>query len=1403
LVDELGEFAMADHPSQERDPVEVLAEDFLERRRRGEVPSLKEYADRYPHLADEIREVFPALVMMDDIDPKSSELSRSVGGTAVSQRRPILRQLGDFRILREIGQGGMGIVYEARQESLGRQVALKVLPPAISSREVLRERFQREARAAARLHHTNIVPIFGVGEDQGVLYYAMQFIQGQGLDTVLEDVKRMRGLAPTVDPAEQTTLAPTGAEAARSLITGQFGSAGPGPEQQTALQPLGAPHPSGFDTRSDLSNLPETRYYRSIAWLGVQVAEGLAHAHAQGILHRDIKPSNLLLDAHGTVWITDFGLAKTEGGVDLTGTGEMIGTLRYMAPERFEGESDARSDVYALGVTLYEMLTLLPPFSGSDRLCLIGRISVDTPPPPSQLAPLLPRDLETIVLKAMARDRAARYATARDLADDLRRFLENRPIKARRSSAAERFRRWCRRNPVVAGLVGAVSVLLLCLTAGSLVWAFQLNQKNKAVATAEAESTEKLYEALVAQANASRFSHRVGQRLGTLEAVAKAADLVRERQMPPERLDDLRTLAIAAMTLPDFKTLRTWPAFSDDWQHWAADDRLRHYARVEENGSISLRRVDTDEQIARLEGSGPVATLQFSPGGRFLTAFGGQHLQAWDLDSAAPQLVYDGEDHEKAFHPDERHVLLYRRDGSLAIHDWQAPREKPFLLSTRLPRDTFLSFDPTGSRLAAIPEGKVQILEVSTGKLLVVLPEARSVGFVAWHPSGNYLALVVTGGEIHVWDLKRTTLMANLQGCRTDGMHVEFTPDGDRLLSNGFEGILRLWDWRTGRQILQQPGASYSGSFHVSSDGHLLIQNGRQLSLVEVISGREYRSLVRQSNVGTDIGYWGTLVHPEGRLLAAAMSDGARLFDLETGDELALLPTSGFSLLFTPDGALLTNGPEGLLRWPIRLKANPNRLQVGPPEALHFGTFLGIACDKKVEIIGQPAGDGAYLVRPGNQIMHLGPHTDARSIALSPDGKYAATGNFEGVEGVKIWSTHTGELLARVPAGSACGGCFSPDGKWLYVGGTRGCFILKVGTWEQSAADRWQGFARFSHDGSLVLTKPGPSILRFQGLDSGREIVRLEDPDEQFGDVTLTPDGSKLIWCSQVMHSIHVWDLRLIRKQLADMGLDWDAPPYPKAEPPGSLPLQVTVDAGPGSLDPSTVVALASLRLGRNPLDFEAYLERGKAFGRLNARLNAIVDYSMALALMPPKHKSRGEALFRRSNNYRPLNDPVKANADLQQIAEQDLSLPPELVFVGVRQFNKLAWQYVTGPEKERAPHKALPLIRKAIQLMPHDGTLFNTQGVVYYRLGQYTQALESLEHSLRMSKGEAAAFDLFFLAMCHAKLGASEKARDCYDQAIRWVKEHPSLPQPHWAEELKRFQTEAEAVLAAKEPRP
>jgi tetratricopeptide (TPR) repeat protein len=379
------------------DLISRLADEFAERCRRGESPSVSEFESRHPEYAGTIRELLSSVAMMEQFKRRTR---------ASEPIWPMPERFGDFRVIRELGRGGMGIVFEAVQESLGRHVALKVIPQHVINDAKRLERFRREAHAIAQLHHTNIVPIFGVGEHEGLPYYAMQYIRGSSLDALVE---RWRD--------------------------------------------------EGLPRHEDR--------WRFAARVAAQAAEALRYAHEQGVLHRDIKPANLLIDEHQTVWITDFGLAKLAGEDDLTASGDVIGTLRYLAPEALKGQTDERSDVYSLGLTLYEMLTLSPPYGTLSPGELVRHVTEVRPIRPRKLDPALPRDLETIVLKAIAFEPAHRYATAAALAEDLNRYLDDMPIRARRATAIERVWRWSRRNRTIAALTAiATGSLVLAAVVG-------------------------------------------------------------------------------------------------------------------------------------------------------------------------------------------------------------------------------------------------------------------------------------------------------------------------------------------------------------------------------------------------------------------------------------------------------------------------------------------------------------------------------------------------------------------------------------------------------------------------------------------------------------------------------------------------------------------------------------------------------------------------------------------------------------------------------------------------------------------------------------------------------------------------------------------------------------------------
>lgn len=413
----------------------------------GQKLSRQELLDRNPEVREPLARCLDALQLVHSTTRKApmsgARLTRGLGPLA--QTEP----LGDFRIVREIGRGGMGCVYEAVQLSLGRRVALKVLPFAAAMDTKHLQRFKNEAQAAALLHHNHIVPVFGVGCERGIHFYAMQLIEGQ---TVAAIIRQLRGEA-----GRDAEPVPSGSGASPEST---------GPWLEKPDRDIGV-EPTETQTAAELTterSMHPRRYFRTVARLGVQAALALEHAHQNGVIHRDVKPGNLILDGRGHLWVTDFGLAQFHANASLTGSGDLLGTLRYMSPEQALGQRvllDHRTDVYSLGVTLYEMLTLDPAFPANDRQELLRQLGSEEPRSPRSVDPTIPVELETIVLKAMSKAPADRYATAQALADDVQRFLDEKPILARRPTLIDRGRKWGRRHPsiVVASLVVLVTII--------------------------------------------------------------------------------------------------------------------------------------------------------------------------------------------------------------------------------------------------------------------------------------------------------------------------------------------------------------------------------------------------------------------------------------------------------------------------------------------------------------------------------------------------------------------------------------------------------------------------------------------------------------------------------------------------------------------------------------------------------------------------------------------------------------------------------------------------------------------------------------------------------------------------------------------------------------------------------
>lgn len=504
--------------SESISPIDRLVEEYAGLLRAGKEITIDEFVSEYPVHATELRKILVAVDMVERAALQSVVANDSVSSAGFRQfEKNLPKSFGDFEIVRELGRGGMGIVYVAKQRSLKRLVALKVLPSSGPQAIKNRQRFRREAESAASLHHTNIVPVFGIGEQDGILYYAMQLIDGVPLNHVLDSLlgkerEENESLAEVV--GESQHLAP--AQAAAQLFKSDAR-----PVQDVLYQTISAPDDktqrqqqtvelqgtpannaalaatvtltqgmvpaksSGsleFDVpvhnvvadksvEADSQVLHEKGrsialnaiFFRNVAKIMASAANALQYAHQQGILHRDIKPGNLLLDRDATLWITDFGLARPTDITNVTQTGEIVGTLRYMAPEQFQGQADQRTDIYSLGLTLFELLELKPGVEFQHGKLKYCNSTGDHLQPSFSKRSTVPRDLQTICLKACAHDAGLRYQQARELEEDLRRFLEDRPILARRSTPIERFVRWSKRNPALAGLMTLSTVLLIMI----------------------------------------------------------------------------------------------------------------------------------------------------------------------------------------------------------------------------------------------------------------------------------------------------------------------------------------------------------------------------------------------------------------------------------------------------------------------------------------------------------------------------------------------------------------------------------------------------------------------------------------------------------------------------------------------------------------------------------------------------------------------------------------------------------------------------------------------------------------------------------------------------------------------------------------------------------------------------
>jgi WD40 repeat protein/serine/threonine protein kinase len=1121
--------------------LDQLAEEIAGRYRRGERPTLHEYLARYPELASELRELFPALVQVEQV--KDDQRAMSV---PTPQQAPALRQLGDYRILRVIGQGGMGVVYEAEQVSLGRRVALKVLPVRLLSDPKYRSRFEREARAAARLHHTNIVPVFGVGEYDGTPYYAMQFIQGHGLDAVLDEVRRIQlGQPATVyNPASSL---------AHSLLTGAHAPT----ESESPPDVTPAPAPNGPLTEELLAGTGTSAhrrrlsYWQSVASIGKQVAEALDYAHKQGVTHRDIKPSNLLLDTHGTVWVTDFGLAKTDDQANLTHTGDILGTLRYMPPEAFDGKSDRRGDIYSLGLTLYELLALRPAFDETDRPRLMRQVTGSQVPRLESLKRGIPIDLATIVHKAIDPDPAHRYQTAGEMAADLQRFLADEPIQARRAGVLERSGRWCRKNPVAAALVTLVGLVLTAAVVVPIMVAHALSveQGNTQSALIKSRNAEKsaLRQAAVSvleRAVGLCDSGEVGRGLVwlshglDLSIRAEAPDLEEafrwnvaawsERvpslvaSLPVPTIADAVTLSpndtIVAAACRDGK-VRLW--YTADGK--PAGPTLPHPGRVQavaflpggqtlltgdEDGTARLWDWKTGKELRRLvhytppPGLSPewpftrgILCVAVSPDGQLaVTAGRDDCLQFWSLPDGQPvgaplkigQAIFS-----VAFSADSRQILV--------AHQWSVNR---YDVTTRERSGTEINtggvvhqavWAPDGTTIATASMQQCSVERYSLSgprPRPASLPHRGPVTGVGFTPDGRWLASV-DGQVIRLWNAS-TGAPAGPALPHGSSIRSLAMSQNRPLLATGADGAVRLWrlpaDWPSQES---RQHVTWTRSVLFSADGQRLFigetsggapGGGGRVVPFDLATGQLGPTLLVQQAEG-----WvqSMALSPDGRTLFTASNKPGRVnrWDVETGRLLGQTPIHGdqvWRLALSPDGKRLATGTFDYEPAPKGCSA------------LLWDARRGVP-------LGPPLAHGGKVF----------------GLAFSPDGNTLLTGSHDGT--TRLWNAATGD-----PLGPPCrhdaevwSVAYHPDGKRAVIGlgdGTVRLWDVAQGKSAGPAPVHSGGIhhVQFLARGALVLACSADGTARLWHADTGQPIGPIMNHTRAITSGCVSPDGKRI-----------------------------------------------------------------------------------------------------------------------------------------------------------------------------------------------------------------------------------------------------------------------------------------------------